>query len=117
MANSAYQPSRPAQRPGGKPSDAPAFRVLVHRQYYEKYTRLADVVGIKQAQELWDYLAMTPDKPPSVGACCILKGKAGDPQDVGWSRRATMRLHQRFGSTTSSIGSTGRPKAGIRTLS
>jgi len=86
MANSAYQPSRPAQRPGGRPVEAPAFRVLVHRQYHEKYTRLAEVVGIKQAQELWDYLAMTPDKPPLVGACCILKGKAGDPQDVGWSK-------------------------------
>lgn len=66
--------------------EAPAFRVLVHRQYYEKYERLAEVVGVKQAQELWDYLATTPDKPPKTGSCCILKGKAGDPQGVGWSR-------------------------------
>ena len=86
MASSAYQPKRPAKRPGSKPSEAPRFRVLVHRQYYEKYCRLPEFIGMKAAQELWDFLAMAPDQAPRTGSCVILKGKAGDPHEVGWSR-------------------------------
>lgn len=87
MANSAYQPLQPARRPGGKPADSPNFRVLVHRQYYEKYKRLEEMIGLQQAQELWDHLAMTPDQPPKTGSCVLLKGKAGDPHEIGWSRK------------------------------
>lgn len=86
MATSAYQPLQPAKRPGGRPDEAPNFRVLVHRQYHQKYKRLAEAIGLQQAQELWDHLAMTPDQPPKVGSSCILRGKAGLPQGVGWSR-------------------------------
>ena len=86
MANSAYQPLQPAKRPGGSPDQAPSFRVLVHRRYFDQYKRLAEAIGLRQAQELWDHLAMTPYQKPTVGSSCILRGKAGLPRDVGWSR-------------------------------
>lgn len=86
MADSAYKPFQPAKRPGGKPDKAPLFRVLVHRQYVDHYKRMAEVVGLQQAQQFWDHIATTPDVWPSVGTSCIMRGKAGYPQGPGWSR-------------------------------
>jgi hypothetical protein len=47
---------------------------------------MAEVVGLQQAQQFWDHVATTPDAWPAVGTSCILRGKAGLPKGVGWSR-------------------------------
>ncbi len=86
MAASAYQPNEPARRPGGRPSEGPKWRVLVHRHYAQQYSEMISRVGIAAAQELWDYLANDPDKPPRTGSATILKGSAGKPKGPGWSR-------------------------------
>jgi hypothetical protein len=86
MVDSAYKPLQPARRPGSRPADAPAYRVLVHRHYVDHYARMAEVVGLQQAQQFWDHVATTPDAWPAVGTSCILRGKAGLPKGVGWSR-------------------------------
>ena len=86
MAKGAYSPFVPARRPGGKPDQSPIFRVLVHRQFLDHYQRMEEAVGLKQAQEFWDHVAMTPDAWPAAASSCILRGKAGLPRGVGWSR-------------------------------
>jgi hypothetical protein len=83
---SAYSPYDPARRPGGSPSEAPSWRVLVHRQFQRHYDQLVERVGIQAAQRLWDYLATAPDQPPPVGNTTLLRGQAGKPKGPGWSR-------------------------------
>jgi hypothetical protein len=82
----AYRPLWRARRPGGRPLVAPAYRVLVHRQYADKWLELADRVGEDAAQRFWDHVAMTPGTMPATAGSCILKGSAGRPQSAGWSR-------------------------------
>ncbi len=84
--DSAYQPFEPARRPGGQPDGKPRWRVLVHRQYAQHYNEMIDRVGLASAQQLWDYLASEPDKPPRLGGARPLKGTAGKPRSPGWSR-------------------------------
>lgn len=88
----AYQPLVPARRPGGKPGGAPEYRVLVHRKFLDKWSQLTDRVGLAAAQELWDHLATSPGAPPSTASTCILRGKAGLPQDAGWSKTVHYEL-------------------------
>lgn len=85
-ATSAYNPFEPARRPGGKPEQAPRWRVLVHRQFQRQYDELVDRVGAQSAQRLRDHLATTPDQPPPIGKTTILRGQAGKPKGPGWSR-------------------------------
>jgi hypothetical protein len=82
----AYQPFRPARRPGGSPPHRPRYRVLVHRQYLDLWQQLADRVGLTSAQQFYDHVANTPGIPPSVGTTTILAGKAGRPIADGFSR-------------------------------
>lgn len=81
---SAYKPYEPARRPGGKPSTAPKFRVLVHRKYADDWDRLIEAVGLQNAQRAWDHLANTPDQTPRIGQCTKLKGLDKKIKD-GWS--------------------------------
>ena len=92
MVESASRPLQPAKRPGSKPDDAPRFRVLVHRHYVDHYRRMTEAVGLQQAQQFWDHVATTPDIWPAVGTSCILRGKAGNPKGVGWSRTVHFEL-------------------------
>ena len=85
-APGAYRPFVSARRPGGKPSTTPSWRVLVHRQYAETWEQLAGRVGLVNAQQFWDHVASTPDRPPKVGTSSPMKGKYGRAHD-GWSRR------------------------------
>lgn len=85
-AGSNYQPLRPGRRPGGKPTNAPVYRVLVHRKFLEKWQALPERVGLAAAQDFWDHVAATPGTPPPTASTCILRGKAGLPQGNGWSR-------------------------------
>lgn len=82
----AYKPFVPAKRPGGKPEEAPRWRVLVHRQYLRHYSQLVERVGLQSAERFWDHLATQPDQPGEIGTSSVLKGKAGDPIGDGWSR-------------------------------
>jgi len=82
----AYQPFEPARRPGGKPAEAPVFRVLVHRRHAGRYAELVQRVGLESAQQLWDHLAHAPGAPPLVNRSCVLRGKAGRPKEDGFSR-------------------------------
>jgi hypothetical protein len=43
-------------------------------------------VGLESAQQFYDHVAQTPDRPPGVGTTTILKGKAGRPEAPGFSR-------------------------------
>jgi hypothetical protein len=59
----AYRPHVPARRPGTRPSVKPVFRVLVHRKYLETWDELPSRVGLANAQQFWDHVAMTPGEP------------------------------------------------------
>jgi hypothetical protein len=84
--SSAYDPHMPARRPGGKPDEAPKYRVLVHGRYLGHYEELAERVGIKQAQQFWDHVAQDPGNPDPIASTCFLRGRAGRPKSPGWSR-------------------------------
>lgn len=82
----AYSPHVPARRPGRRPDRAPLYRVLVHRRFLGHYRQLAERVGLQQAQQFWDHIAINPGNPDPVAQTCFLRGKAGRPQAPGWSR-------------------------------
>lgn len=83
---SAYNPLRPARRPGSKPQQAPIYRVLVHRSFYGHYNELVVRVGEQQAKQFWDHVAHQPGSPDPIAQTTILKGRAGKPRGPGWSR-------------------------------
>lgn len=85
-AESAYRPLRPAPRPGGKPDSTPAYRVLVHRRFFDKWQEMAERVGLGAAQEFWDHVAAQPGFRPATAQTCFLRGKPGLPQGLGWSK-------------------------------
>jgi hypothetical protein len=83
---SAYDPFRPAKRPGGPPDSAPSYRVVVHKAFFSHYNELVNRVGEQQAKQFWDHVAHTPGMPDPIASTTILKGRAGRPQGSGWSR-------------------------------
>jgi len=66
--------------------DRPAFRVLVHRQYLGIWNELPDRLGLPNAQQFWDHVAMTPGQPPKVGSSSVMKGKHAGPKWPGYSK-------------------------------
>ncbi|MEO3446030.1 hypothetical protein ABG805_09385, partial [Bifidobacterium adolescentis] len=56
----AYDPEVPAKRPGGKPINAPKYRILVHRKYEAAWNQIVERVGLQQAQQFWDHVAYSP---------------------------------------------------------
>lgn len=82
----AYSPYEPAARPGGHPAEKPRYRVLVHRKFARDWDALAKTVGLTSAQQFYDHVAFTPDKPPRINSSVIMRGKAGTPKFVGASR-------------------------------
>jgi hypothetical protein len=64
----------------------PAFRILVHHKYLAVWNELADRVGLINAQQFWDHVAMTPGQPPKVGTSSIMKGKHNAPKWPGYSK-------------------------------
>jgi hypothetical protein len=48
---------------------------VVHRQHYESWAALADRCGLQNAQQLWDHLTVSPDRPPRLGTVTRMKGK------------------------------------------
>lgn len=81
-----YRPYVSARRPGGRPGARPRFRVLVHRQYLDVWTDLADRVGVENAQQFWDHVSTNPGQPPKVGTSTVLRGKHHGPKWPGYSR-------------------------------
>jgi hypothetical protein len=75
-----------ARRPGGPPAARPVFRVLVHRQYLGLWNELPGRVGLANAQQFWDHVAMTPGRPPQVGTSSVMKGKHAAPKWPGYSK-------------------------------
>ena len=85
-APGAYRPHVAARRPGGSPAVKPVFRVLVHYQYLELWKQLPARVGLANAQQFWDHVAMTPGQPPRVGTSSIMKGKFAAAKWPGYSK-------------------------------
>ena len=74
----AYDPEVPAKRPGGKPINAPKYRILVHRKYEAAWNQIVERVGLQQAQQFWDHVAYSPGGKDPIANSCFLRGKAGD---------------------------------------
>lgn len=91
-AASAYDPLQPARRPGGKPAEAPRYRVLVHKRFRHHYAELVPRVGLQQASQFWDHVAQNPGSPSAIASTCYLRGKAGRPKGPGWSRTVHYEL-------------------------
>jgi hypothetical protein len=85
-APGAYRPHVAARRPGGPPAVRPAFRVLVHNKYLAAWDELADRVGLANAQQFWDQVAVTPGQPPKAGTSSVMKGKHNGPKWPGYSK-------------------------------
>ena len=75
----AYDPEVPAKRPGGKPINAPKYRILVHRKYEAAWNQIVERVGLQQAQQFWDHVAYSPGSKDPIANSCFLRGKAGTP--------------------------------------
>lgn len=60
--------------------------MLVHRIALDAWQELPGRVGLQSAQQFWDHVARAPGHPPTVGRSTILRGKAGEPQEPGFSR-------------------------------
>ena len=72
-----YRPHVAARRPGGRPPVKPGFRVLVHHKYLPIWNEPADRVGLANAQQFWDHVAMTPGQPPRIGTSSVMKDIPG----------------------------------------
>ena len=82
----AYAPLVPARRPGGKPKNAPGYRILVERKYASSWREIADRVGLQQAQQFWDHVSQSAGEMSALASTCIPQGKAGLPKRTGLSR-------------------------------
>jgi hypothetical protein len=86
MSTSAYKPLTPARHPVGGPDFKPEYRVLVHRKFANHWNEVVQRVGEQAAEQFWNHVALTPGEKCAVGSTTILRGEAGRPKGVGWSR-------------------------------
>ncbi len=82
----AYRPYVAARSPGGRPDQAPTYRVVVHRQYLDEWNSLVERVGLESAQQFYAHVSLTPGSHPKVGTSGYLRGKAAKPKWDGYSR-------------------------------
>lgn len=117
----AYRPHVAARRPGGQPDERPVFRVLVHRQYLGIWNELPDRVGLANAKQFWDHVAMTSGQPPKVGTSSVMKGKHAAPKWPGYSKTihyeitGAGRIDYQFNPTTTE-GAHGDPHGVVKIL-
>jgi hypothetical protein len=104
-ARRAYQPHIPVQRPGGRPAEKPAYRVLLHRKYKLAWDQWVVGSGPQSAQQCWDHLAFTPDQVPRINSSTKLRGKNFAAKDgfsavmhyrVGKAARVDYRYHEAY---------------------
>jgi hypothetical protein len=121
-ARCAYRPHVAARRPGRKPAVKPAFRVLVHHKYLAVWNELADRVGLANAQQFWDHVAMTPGQKPRVGTSSVMKGKHNAPKWPGYSKTIHYeitgggRIDYQF-NPSATDGSRGDPHGVVKIMS
>ncbi|MGH2822629.1 MAG: hypothetical protein ACRDLY_06300 [Thermoleophilaceae bacterium] len=89
---SAYKPYTSARRPGGPPESRPGFRILVHRKHEARWNELVDRVGLEQAQRFYDHVCQTPGAPAEGIRVTPLRGRAGRPQEPGFSQTLHWRV-------------------------
>lgn len=89
---SAYSPFTNTRRPGGKPDYEPQFRVLVHQKHAPRWEQLVERIGLEQAQRFYDHVAQHPGAPAAGIRMNILKGRAGNPEEQGFSRTVHWRV-------------------------
>lgn len=103
----AYRPYVSARSPGRRPDEAPAFRVLVHRQFLDAWNGLADAVGLTAAKQFWNHVSQTPGAPPFVGSSTVLRGKhhrgkwPGYSQTIHYEISGAGRIDYQYASATS----------------
>ena len=120
-APGAYRPHVAARRPGSRPPAKPAFRVLVHRQFLGIWNELSARVGLANAQQFWDHVAMTPGQP-KVGTSSVMKGKHAAPKWPGYSKTihyeitGAGRIDYQF-NPSSTEGPLGDPHGVVKILS
>ena len=121
-APGAYRPHVAARRPGGRHAIRPAFRVLVHHKYLAVWNELPDRVGLANAQQFWDHVAMTPGQPPKVGTSSIMKGKHNVPKWPGYSKTihyeitGAARIDYQY-NRTATEGTHGDPHGVVKIMS
>lgn len=82
-----YAPFVSARYPAaGSPPKRPKWRVLVHRKHVERWNKIAEVCGERNAGEIWEHLTTQPDKPPLLGTVTPMKGRQYGKQEDGTSR-------------------------------
>lgn len=89
---SVYKPYTNTRRPGGKPDYEPRFRVLVHNRHQHRWDELEDRIGLDQAQRFYDHVAQHPGEPAEGIRMNVLRGKAGKPDEEGFSRTVHWRV-------------------------
>lgn len=85
-ASHAYHPYWVTSRPGGKPLTAPEYRVLVNKQFWDKWEQIVTRVGLESATQFWDHVAWTPNQPPLINRSSFLRGAPGAPMGEDWSK-------------------------------
>ena len=60
--------------------------MLVHRQYLEVWNNPAERIGLENAQQFWDHVALTPGEHPRIGTSSVMKGKHNGPKWPGYSK-------------------------------
>lgn len=104
-ARRAYKPHVPVRRPGGQPAKKPPYRVLVHRKYDDAWRQWVLGSGLQSAQQCWDHLAFTPNRPLQINSSTRLRGKNFAAKDgfsavlhyrVGKAARVDYRFHDAF---------------------
>jgi hypothetical protein len=117
----AYRPFVAARAPGGRPSEKPIFRVLVHRQYLDIWHSIPDRVGLTSAKQFWDHVSTTPGAPPSVGTSTVLRGKhhkakwPGYSQTIHYEISGAGRIDYQYASATAE-GAKGDVHAVVKIL-
>ena len=60
--------------------------MLVHRQYLETWNSLAERIGLENAQQFWDHVALTPGEHPRIGTSSVMKGRHNGPKWPGYTK-------------------------------
>lgn len=94
----------------------------MHHKYLAVWNELAGRVGLANAQQFWDHVAMTPGQPPKVGTSSVMKGKHNSPKWPGYSKTihyeitGAGRIDYQF-NPAATDGSRGDPHSVVKIMS